>query len=92
MFFIIPIAFIIAMWAAESIESMSYELYCYKVLALRPPATLHEIKIAYRELAKKFHPDLNKSSGAEQKFREVQRAYEFLRRIKESKKNYSKAA
>ena len=51
----------------------------YKVLNISENATLEEIKKAFRELAKEFHPDKNKSSDASLKFREVFEAYEILK-------------
>lgn len=41
-------------------------------------ASLEEIKFAYRRLAKKYHPDLNKSVGAEEKFKQINNAYNLL--------------
>ncbi|MBN1915747.1 molecular chaperone DnaJ [Candidatus Dojkabacteria bacterium] len=50
----------------------------YEVLGLSKSATKQEIKAAYRKLAKEFHPDRNKASDAEEKFKEIQEAYEIL--------------
>lgn len=50
----------------------------YKVLGVSKGASKKEIKKAYRKLAKKYHPDMNKSADAEDKFKEVQEAYEVL--------------
>jgi DnaJ-class molecular chaperone len=51
----------------------------YTVLGLPKSSTKDEIKKKYRELAKKYHPDLNKDDkNAEAKFREVSEAYEVL--------------
>ncbi len=51
----------------------------YKVLNLKPGATEEEIKKAYKILAKKHHPDLNKGSKeAEEKFKEINEAYRIL--------------
>ena len=46
----------------------------YKVLGVEKTATKEEIKKAYKRLAKKYHPDLNKESDATEKFKEVNEA------------------
>jgi len=50
----------------------------YKILGIHKGATEEEIKKAYRKLALHYHPDKNKSSDAEEKFKEVAEAYEVL--------------
>lgn len=50
----------------------------YEVLGVSKSASKDEIKSAYRKLAKQYHPDLNKEAGAEEKFKEVQEAYDVL--------------
>lgn len=50
----------------------------YEVLGLSKGASEQEIKKAYRSLAKKYHPDMNKSADAEAKFKEINEAYEVL--------------
>jgi hypothetical protein len=50
----------------------------YKVLGIRRDAGLEDIKRAYRELARKHHPDKNKDAQAPKRFVEIQRAHEVL--------------
>lgn len=54
-----------------------YEKNC-DVLGLSYDTDEYQVKLAYRKLAKKYHPDLNKSPDATKKFQEVNAAYEFL--------------
>jgi len=46
----------------------------YEVLGVSRSADQEEIKRSYRRLARKYHPDVNKESGAEELFKEVNRA------------------
>jgi curved DNA-binding protein len=57
---------------------MQYRDY-YEILGVTRGADADEVKRAYRKLARKFHPDVSKERNAEEKFKEVQEAYEVLR-------------
>lgn len=50
----------------------------YEVLGVSKTATDEEIKRAFRKLAKQYHPDVNKETGAEEKFKEIGEAYAIL--------------
>lgn len=50
----------------------------YALLGVEPDADDKAIKTAYRRLARKYHPDVSKEAGAEDKFKEVAEAYEVL--------------
>ena len=50
----------------------------YEVLGIPKHATEQEIKKAFRQLAMKYHPDKNKATDAEDKFKEINEAYEVL--------------
>ena len=56
---------------------MEYKDY-YETLGVKRDATEAEIKSAYRKLARKFHPDVNKTKEAEKKFKDINEAYEVL--------------
>ncbi|MBT8257231.1 MAG: TerB family tellurite resistance protein [Bacteroidia bacterium] len=72
----------------ESIKAMFYKKkdFAYKILEIDKSATDDEVKKAYRKMAKKYHPDkvvhLGKEhqEGAEEKFRQVQEAYETIQK------------
>jgi curved DNA-binding protein len=59
----------------------------YETLGVSANASEAEIKKAYRKLARQYHPDVNKEKGAEDKFKEINAAYEILS-DKEKKAQY----
>ena len=50
----------------------------YQILDIRRDASKEDIKQAFRRLARQYHPDVNKDAGAEERFKEINRAYEVL--------------
>ena len=57
---------------------MKYRDY-YAIMGLARTASPDDIKKAYRKLARKYHPDVSKETDAEERFKEVQEAYETLK-------------
>ena len=57
---------------------MKYKDY-YSILGVPRDAAAEDVKKAYRKLARKYHPDVSKEVGAEEKFKEVAEAYEVLK-------------
>jgi len=72
----------------ESIKAMFFKTgdHAYKILEIEKAATDAEIKKAYRTMVKKYHPDKVQHmdpvhiKGAEEKFKEVQKAYEQIQK------------
>ncbi len=65
---------------------MEYKDY-YKILGVNKNADQNEIKKAYRKLARKYHPDMNPGDkAAEEKFKEINEAYEVLSDAEKRKK------
>src|SRR5437899_10857136 len=63
-------------WSRRS-EPMEFKDY-YKVLGVDRNADQKAISVAYRQLARQYHPDVNKAAGAEEKFKEINEAYQVL--------------
>lgn len=51
----------------------------YQTLGVSRDAAQDEVKKAYRKLARKYHPDVNKDKEAEERFKELSEAYEVLK-------------
>ncbi len=63
---------------SETEDALDYKDY-YATLGVDRKASQDDIQKAYRKLARKYHPDVNTSTGAEDKFKEVTEAYEVLK-------------
>jgi len=58
--------------------AVKYKDY-YEILGISRTATAKEVQAAFRKLARKFHPDVNKATDAAERFKEINEAYEVLR-------------
>ena len=56
---------------------MKYKNY-YEILNVNRKSSMQDIKLSYRKLAKKYHPDTSKEENAEEKFKDVNEAYDVL--------------
>lgn len=66
-----------AAWPGAYPRGVKFQDY-YATLGVARTASQDEIKRAYRKLAREFHPDINKTAGADARFRQVNEAYEVL--------------
>src|SRR6516225_1897013 len=57
--------------------AVEYKDY-YEILGIPRDASQDDVRRAYRKLARRYHPDLNQESDAEDRFKEVSEAYEVL--------------
>src|SRR6187401_812663 len=64
--------------AGPRVHVATYKDY-YQIMGVARDASQDEIKRAYRRLARKYHPDVSKEANAEEKFKNVQEAYEVLK-------------
>ncbi len=60
------------------VKTLDFQDY-YKTLGIAKTATQKEVQAAYRKLARKMHPDVNKEPDAEKKFKAINEAYEVLK-------------
>jgi len=65
--------------------AVQYKDY-YEILGVSRDASRDDIQRVYRKLARKYHPDLNKEAGSEDKFKEINEAYEVLKDPEKRKK------
>ncbi|HAN46488.1 MAG TPA: molecular chaperone DnaJ, partial [Cyanobacteria bacterium UBA8156] len=66
-----------------------HPIECYRVLGLPRHAPLEDVKVAYRRLARKYHPDLNPDNPtAAEKFQRVQQAYQILKNAESPSPKY----
>jgi DnaJ-class molecular chaperone len=59
----------------------------YEILGVSSDASIDEVKQAYRRLARRYHPDVSKESNAEEKFKEIQNAYDEIKNPKSPHSN-----
>jgi DnaJ-domain-containing protein 1 len=65
--------------AWEKRQKRANKKNAYDVLGIEPTATAEEIKVAYKAMVKKYHPDHNESKNAASQFRAVKKAYDILK-------------
>ena len=70
--------------SSEETEEVCLEEYCCGILGINRNATDKEIRTAYRNLARRYHPDKNKEEGY--KFIDIKKAYETLVDLREQER------
>lgn len=60
-------------------QALSVQTDYYEILGVTRSASPEEIKVAYRRLARRYHPDTSRDPGAEDRFKEITLAYQVLR-------------
>ncbi len=58
----------------------------YKILGVEKSASEKDVKSAYRKLARKYHPDVNKEPGAQERFKDINEAYAVLSDVEKRRK------
>ncbi|MFA4986448.1 MAG: DnaJ C-terminal domain-containing protein [Candidatus Brocadiia bacterium] len=58
----------------------------YTILGIARDASQEDVQTAFRKLARQFHPDVNKTPGAEDKFKDISEAYEVLRDVEKRRR------
>lgn len=69
---------VIMLWLGHTLDGVLAAKDYYQLLGVPRDASERDIKKAFRKLAIKYHPDKNKAKDAEDKFREIAKAYEVL--------------
>lgn len=78
---------LVLFWICDNFDRVLSAKDYYQLLGVTRDASERDIKKAFRKLAVKYHPDKNKAKDAEEKFREIAKAYEVLS-DKEKRKRY----
>ena len=78
---------LVLFWICDNIDRVLTAKDYYQLLGVSRDASERDIKKAFRKLAVKYHPDKNKAADAEDKFREIAKAYEVLS-DKDKRKRY----
>ncbi|MGE3261915.1 MAG: DnaJ domain-containing protein [Bacteriovoracia bacterium] len=83
----IILAFLLLAFGQEAVARVSSEAEARALLGIGNMADEQAVKTAYRQAAKRFHPDANTSEASADKFNQIQEAYDFLRTKNKSAPN-----